>query len=206
MTSEWLQQSVQWMQAIQAVGWLGWLFAAACLVFIPGSVLTLGAGAIYGFWLGIFLVLVGNGLSALCSLLITRYLLRDWAVKYFAKYPKMEALKTAVEEDGWKIVCLTHLSPIMPFSLINYALGLTSISVTEFLLATEVGSIPATIIYVYLGTLIGNLAKIAPEIHRHRPLEWLLQGLGLIVTIAVTIYIARASSVTLKKRLQSGGA
>ena len=194
------------METIQAAGWSGWLlfvvlFAASCLLFIPGSVLSLGAGAIYGFWIGLFLVLIGNGLGALLSFLITRYFFRDWAMRYFEKYPDMGALKTAVEKDSWRIVCLTHLSPIMPFSLINCMLGLTRVSIADFLLATEVGSIPATLIYVYLGTLIGSLAKIAPEIQQHRPLEWSLQGLGLIVTIAVTLYLARVASQALKKRL-----
>ena len=168
---------------------------------MPGSVLTLGAGVIYGFWGGIFLVLIGNGLGAFISLLITRYLLRNRAAKYFARSPKMRALQTAVEKEGWKIVCLTHLSPIMPFSLINYAYGLTNISAGEFLLATEIGSIPSTCIYVYLGRFLSNLANIGPEIRQHSQLEWLLQGLGLIATIGITIYISRLASQTLKKEL-----
>lgn len=206
MTSAWFDEMVRWMETIQSAGWIGWLlfiglYAVSCLLFVPGSVLTLGAGAVYGFWSGIFLVLVGNGAGALLSLLITRYLLRGWATKYFSRSPKMRALQTAVEEEGWKIVCLTHLSPVMPFSVINYAYGLTNISVGEFLLATELGSIPSTCIYVYVGTLLGNLAKIGPEIRHHDLLEWLFQGMGLIVTIAVTIYISRMASQTLKKQM-----
>lgn len=206
MASDWLNQMVRWMETIQAAGWMGWLlfiglYAASCVFFVPGSILTLGAGVVYGFWCGIFLVLVGNGVGALLSLLIMRYLLRDWAEKYFARTPKMRALQTAVEKEGWKIVCLTHLSPIMPFSLINCALGLTNISVGEFLLATEIGSIPSTCIYVYLGTFLGSLAKIGSEMRHHSLLEWLFQGTGLIVTIAVTIYISRLASQTLKKQI-----
>jgi uncharacterized membrane protein YdjX (TVP38/TMEM64 family) len=206
MTSGWLDQAVRWMEAIQAAGWIGWLlfiglYAGSCLLFVPGSVLTLGAGAIYGFWGGLLLVLAGNGLGAFISLLITRYLLRDWAAKYFTRSPKMRALQTAVEKEGWKIVCLTHLSPIMPFSLINYAYGLTNISVGEFLVATEVGSIPSACIYVYVGSFFGNLAKIGPEIRHHSLLEWVLQGLGLVATIAVTVYISRLASRTLKKQM-----
>jgi len=206
MTSDWLNQAVRWMEDTQAAGWIGWLlfvglYAGSCLVFVPGSVLTLGAGAVYGFWGGIILVLAGNGVGAFISLLITRYLLRGWAAKYFARSQKMRALQTAVEKEGWKIVCLTHLSPIMPFSLINYAYGLTNISAGEFLLATEIGSIPSTCIYVYVGRLLGNLAKIGPEIRQHSLLEWLLQGLGLIATIGVTIYISRLASRTLKKQM-----
>jgi uncharacterized membrane protein YdjX (TVP38/TMEM64 family) len=205
MLSAWLDHAVHWMADIQAAGWLGWLwfiglYAASCLVFLPGSILTLGGGAIYGFWIGVFLVLAGNGLGAVIGLLITRYLFRDWAKKFFARNPKMKALQTAVEKEGWKIVCLTHLSPVMPFSLINYAYGLTNISIIEFLLATEVGSIPSTCIYVYLGTFLGNLAKVRSELHHHTPLQWTLQGLGLVATIAVTIYISRLATQTMKHR------
>jgi len=209
MSASWLAHIVYWMETLQAAGWGGWLlficlYAGSSMFFLPGSLLTLGAGAIYGFWGGVFLVLVANGVGAFVSLLVTRYLLRDWAVKYFARYPKMRALQIAIEKEGWKIVCLTHLSPIMPFSVINYAYGLTNISIWEFLLATEVASFPATCIYVYVGTFLGNLAKLGSEVQLHRPLEWVLQGLGLIVTIVVTIYLARIATRALTKQLNPG--
>lgn len=194
------------MADIQSAGWIGWLpfiglYIGSCLLFVPGSVLSLGSGAIYGFWEGVVLVLVGNGICAFFSLLISRYLLKDWASKYFARSPKMRALQTAVEKEGWKIVCLTHLSPVMPFSVINYAYGVTNISVCEFLLATELGSVPSTCIYVYLGTLLGNLAKIGPEIRQHGALEWILQGVGLAATLGVTFYISRLAAKTLDKQM-----
>jgi uncharacterized membrane protein YdjX (TVP38/TMEM64 family) len=208
MSSDWLHEVVIWMGTIQHAGWLGWLlfiglYAAACLLFIPASFLTLGAGAVYGFWGGTFLVLAGNGLGSLLSLLITRYLLRDWAKKYFDRHPRLRAVEDAVQHDGWRIVCLTRLSPVMPYSLINYSLGLTQISAFKFIAATEIGSIPSTCVYVYLGTLIGNLTKIGPDIRHHRPLEWVFQGVGLLFTIGVTIYITRLASRSLKKRMQA---
>jgi len=202
-----LHHASVWMHDIRALGWCGWLFfigiyASSCLFFVPGSVLTFAAGAIYGFWKGLFLALVGNGAASLLCLLIARYILRDLAAKRFAKRPElMEALKAAVEKDGWRIVCLTHLSPIVPFSLINYAFGLTTIPVGEFLLATVLGTVPATCVYVYLGSLVGHLAAIGPEMRLHRPLEWFLQGLGLAATVAVTLYITRTARRALKKRL-----
>jgi uncharacterized membrane protein YdjX (TVP38/TMEM64 family) len=206
--SVWIHAIVHTMEAIQHTGWFGWLlfiglYAAACLLFIPGSILTLAAGAVYGFWEGTLLVLAGNGLGALLSLLITRYLLRDWAKKQFTKNPKMRAIEEAVAHDGWRIVLLTRLSPIMPYSLINYSLGLTRLSAAKFFLATVAGAIPSTCIYVYLGTLIGNLTKIGPDLRHHRPLEWIIQGVGLAFTIAVTIYVTQVASHSLKKRMKS---
>jgi uncharacterized membrane protein YdjX (TVP38/TMEM64 family) len=207
MGSAWLHEVVHWMEAIQAAGWLGWLlfiglYAAACLLFVPASILTLGAGAVYGFWGGTLLVLVGNGFGSLFSLLITRYLLRDWAKKYFARHDKLRAVEDAVQHDGWRIVCLARLSPVMPYSLINYSLGLTRISAVKFLLATEVGAIPSTCVYVYLGTLVGNLTKLGPDLRQHRPLEWIFQGVGLVLTVALTIYVTHVASQSLKKRIK----
>jgi uncharacterized membrane protein YdjX (TVP38/TMEM64 family) len=208
MGTAWLHEVVRGMQAVQSAGWVGWLifiavYAAACLLFIPGSILTLAAGAVYGFWAGTLLVLIGNGLGALSSLLITRYLLRDWAKKQFDKHPRLRAVEDAVGTDGWTIVCLTRLSPVMPFSLINYALGLTKISATKFFLATEAGAIPSTCVYVYFGTLIGSLAKIGPDLHAHRGLEWIVQGGGFLFTVGATVYVTWVASRALKKRIKS---
>jgi uncharacterized membrane protein YdjX (TVP38/TMEM64 family) len=207
MNGSWVHDVVHWMQSIQAAGMMGWflfivLYALACLLFIPGSILTVSAGAIYGFWGGTLLVLLGNGLGSILCVLVTRYLLRERAQKFFDRNEKMKAMEEAVQKDGWKIVCLTRLSPVMPFSLINYALGLTKISLAKFFLATEAGAIPSTCIYVYLGTLIGNLTKIGPDLRQHRPLQWTIQGVGLVLTIAVTVYVTKVASRSVKRRLE----
>ena len=196
------------MRFIQEAGPFGWglfigLYALCCLLFIPGSVLTVGAGAVYGFWGGTALVLVGNGLGSVLSLLATRFLLRDWVARRIAKHPKLKAVEKAVAHDDLKLVFFTRLSPIMPFSLINYSLGLTNISAWRFLLATELGAVPATCIYVYVGSLMGNLARIGPELKQHRPIEWVFQGVGLFLVIAVTVYITHLVNQALKKRLGS---
>jgi uncharacterized membrane protein YdjX (TVP38/TMEM64 family) len=195
------------MHVIQSAGALGWamfigLYALCCLLFIPGSILTVSAGAVYGFWLGSFLVLVGNGLGSVLSLLITRTFLREWLAKKIAKHPKLKALEKAVAADDLRLVFLTRLSPIMPFSLINYSLGLTKISAWRFLLATEMGAIPATFVYVYIGTLIGSLAQIGPDLKQHRPIEWIFQGVGLVVTVAVTIYVTRLATRAVNARME----
>jgi uncharacterized membrane protein YdjX (TVP38/TMEM64 family) len=195
-----------WMQVIQGSGWEGYLmfiglFALCCVVFFPASFLTFAAGAVYGFWLGTLLVLVGNGLGSLFCLLLTRYLFRSWAEGHLRKWKKISRVVDAVQHDGWKIVFLTRLSPMMPFSLINYALGLTKLSAWRFLLATEVGSIPAIAVYVYLGKLMGNLAKVRTDMRASSPLHWAIQGTGLLVTLVVTIYITHLASKSLKKRM-----
>jgi len=197
------------MRVIQEAGPLGWflfigLYALCCLLFIPGSILTLAAGAVYGFWGGSALVLAGNGLGSILSLLVTRYFLRDWMARRIAGNSRLKALEKAIAHHDWKLVLLTRLSPIMPFSLINYSLGLTKISAWRFLLATEVGAIPATFVYVYIGTLTGNLARIAPDLKQHRSMEWTFQGVGLLLAIGVTIYVTRLATRALNQRLEPG--
>ena len=202
----WLHHVIDAMRFIHDSGPWGWamfigLYALCCLLFIPGSLLTIAGGAVYGFFGGALLVLTGNGLGSVLCLLITRFFLRDWVARKIAASSRMRALEKAVKHHDWKLVFLTRLSPVMPFSLINYSLGVTSISTWRFLLATELGAVPATLVYVYIGTLIGNLARLGPEIRQHRPLEYVVQGAGLIVAIAVTLYVARLASRALKTHL-----
>jgi uncharacterized membrane protein YdjX (TVP38/TMEM64 family) len=194
------------MQSIQQAGWVGYflfigLYAFACVAFIPGSVLTIGAGAIYGWWGGLALVLAGNGLGSVLCLLITRYLLRDWVTARVRRSPKAMAIEKAVEDEGWKIVLLTRMSPIMPFSLINYSLGITRISALHFLIATEVGAIPSTCLYVYIGHLIGNIHWIRADLHGHESLRWLAYLAGLLVTVGATIYVGVLASRSLKRHM-----
>ncbi len=134
MAHAWLHQILDWMRFIQAAGTPGWilfvgLYALCRLLFIPGSLLSIAAGAIYGFWGGSLLVLAGNGVGSLLNLLIARYFLHDWIGGWVKRHPQVKALENAVTRDDIRLVFLTRLSPVMPFSLINYSLGLTNISV-----------------------------------------------------------------------------
>jgi len=197
------------MHLLQDAGLLGWLlfvlvYAACCVLFIPASILAICAGAIYGFWMGILLVLAGNGLGSVLSLLVTRYLFRERVADWIARRPRLKAIKCAVTRDDWKLVFLTRLSPFLPFTLINYALGLTNISALRFFLATEMGAIPAICLYVYLGTLMGKLAAIGPELRHPRPGQWIYEVVALLVTIAVTYYVTRLAQRALDHHLKHG--
>jgi uncharacterized membrane protein YdjX (TVP38/TMEM64 family) len=202
-----LHYIVDGMKFIQDCGPWGWvlfvlLYALCCLTFVPGSILTIAGGAVYGFWGGTVLVLTGNGLGSVLCLLTTRYLLRDWMKRRLAGNRKVHAIEEAVKNHDWKLVFLTRLSPVMPYSLINYSLGLTNISPWRFLVATELGATPAALVYVYIGTLVGNLARLGPDLRQHRPLEYIIQGVGLVVAIVVTIYVARLATRALKPHLR----
>jgi len=155
---ELLRQSLDW---IQNLGWIGvGLFAViyilACVLLVPGAILTLGAGAIYGVIRGSVLVSLASTAGATAAFLVGRYLARDWVARKIEANPKFSAVDEAVGQEGWKIVGLTRLSPVFPFNLLNYFYGLTRVSLRHYVLASWIGMMPGTVMYVYLGSLAGK--------------------------------------------------
>jgi uncharacterized membrane protein YdjX (TVP38/TMEM64 family) len=171
------------------------LYIVAAVLFVPGSALTLGAGALFGVGLGSVLVSVGATLGATAAFLVGRYLARDWVAKKIEGNAAFAAIDRAVASEGWKIVGLTRLSPAFPFTLLNYAFGLTRVSLRDYVLASWIGMMPGTVMYVYLG----SLARAAGERHR-TPAEWALYGVGLLATIVVTVFVTRLARAALAKR------
>lgn len=192
-----MDQGMLW---IAASGWIGWiwfiiLYALSCVLFLPGSVLSFGAGAVYGFWGGTVLVSIGSVAGALANFLTTRYLLRGWMARKFAASRKFHALDHAATSDGWKLVILTRLSPILPHSLVSCAFGLSRISFWRFTLASWIGFFPISAAYAYGGAVIGRAAK--GGIHQG-PWAWLAYTVELGLTILVTIWITRIAHQALK--------
>lgn len=171
------------------------LYIVAAVLLVPGSALTLGAGALFGVGLGSVLVSAGATLGATAAFLVGRYLARDWVAKKIEGNAAFAALDRAVAADGWKIVGLTRLSPAFPFTLLNYAFGLTRVSLRDYLLASWIGMMPGTVMYVYLG----SLARAAGDRSR-TPAEWALYGVGLAATIVVTVFVTRLARAALAKR------
>ena len=171
------------------------LYIVAAVLFVPGSALTLGAGALFGVGLGSVLVSAGATLGATAAFLVGRYLARDWVAKKIEGNAAFAALDRAVAADGWKIVGLTRLSPAFPFTLLNYAFGFTRVSLRDYVLASWIGMMPGTMMYVYLG----SLARAAGERSR-TPDEWALYGVGLAATIVVTVFVTRLARAALAKR------
>lgn len=117
------------------------------------------------------------------------------------KYPHFQAIDRAVSQAGFKIVFLTRLSPIFPFNLLNYAFGVTQVSLKDYIYGS-VGMIPGTLLYVYIGTLADDLTKINTTNLPSNPIvqigQLLLQGVGLIAAIATTVYISKISRQALQ--------
>jgi uncharacterized membrane protein YdjX (TVP38/TMEM64 family) len=179
------------------------LYIMACILLLPGSILTLGAGVVFGVVNGSIAVSIGATLGATCAFLVGRYLARDWVAKRIAGNDKFKAVDEAVAKEGWKIVLLTRLSPVFPFNLLNYAFGLTQVSVRHYFFASWLGMIPGTIMYVYIGSLAGDLASLAAGGRTKTLGEWILYGVGLLATILVTVFVTRLAKKALSMRMSS---
>ena len=185
--------------AFGAAGCAGFvlIYAVACVTFLPVSILTLSAGAAFGLWRGFLLVWMGAVLGACLSFLIGRHWLRGWVGRRMTGVPSFAAIDAAVSQQGWRVVLLTRLSPLLPFGLLNYAYGLTKIGFGEYALATALGIIPGTLLFVYLGAVAGETAGARGR--SRSPLEWGFFIGGLAATLAAAWLIGRAARKALAK-------
>lgn len=177
------------------------IYIVATVLFIPGSLLTLGSGVLFGVVGGSVCVSIGSVLGATCAFLTGRYLTRDWVSKQIESNQKFKAIDSAVASEGWKIVLLTRLSPIFPFNLLNYAFGVTQVSLKDYFLASWIGMIPGTVMYVYIGSLAGSLAALGSQGRSRTAAEWTLYGIGLLATIALTVYATRFAKKALEEKI-----
>lgn len=197
------------LQSIQDLGALGallfiLLYVVATVAFLPGSIVTLGAGVVFGVVFGSIYVFIGAVLGSTLAFLIGRYLARDWVAKKIAGNPKFAAIDDAVGREGLKIVLLTRLSPIFPFNLLNYAYGITNVSLKDYVIGS-VGMIPGTIMYVYIGSLAGSLASIGTGAATSDPqaatVQRIIQVIGFVATVAVTLYVTRLARQALAEEV-----
>lgn len=179
------------------------VYVLATVFFLPGALLTLGAGALFGLVRGTLYVSLSSTAGATAAFLIGRYLAKDWVSQKINGDPKFKAVSAAVAREGWKIVGLTRLSPVFPFNLLNYAFGVTGVSLRDYILASWIGMLPGTIMYVYLGSLAGDLAGLDSGGQVRTPAQWALYGAGLIAAVAVSLYVARIARAALEEETQA---
>jgi len=174
----------------------GLVYIAAVLLFVPGSVLTLAAGLVFGLGWGTVVVSVASTTAAAVAFLIARYLARGRVEALARGHEKFAAMDRAIREKGWKVVVLLRLSPVVPFSLSNYLYGLTAVDFWPYVLASWLAMLPATVLYVYLGTA-GRAAAAGGG--TRSPWEWALLAAGLVATVVVTVVLTRAARRELEK-------
>lgn len=198
---EFLTSALAWTAAAGPLGQAAFvgLYVLACVAFLPGSVLTLGAGAAFGLWKGFLLVSIGSTVGACAAFLVGRYLLRDWVSRKLEKVPAFAAVAGAVGQEGWKVVLLTRLSPVLPFNLLNYAYGLTTVGLAEYALASWIGMIPGTFLYVYLGAAAGEAARGGSR--ARTPAEWALYAGGLAATAVAAWLVGRTAKRALSAKV-----
>jgi uncharacterized membrane protein YdjX (TVP38/TMEM64 family) len=192
---ELLRSALEWVNGLGAIGAIAFiaLYIAATVAFFPGSILTLGAGVLFGVVLGSLYVFLGATLGATAAFLVGRYLARGWVSKKIEGNTKFHAIDEAVGREGFKIVLLTRLSPVFPFNLLNYAYGVTGVSLKDYVLAS-IGMIPGTLMYVYIGSLAGSIATIGTGTQPTNPsIQWAIRIIGFIATVAVTVYVTRVA-------------
>ena len=200
---ELLRNALEWVDSLGAVGAIAFMliYIVATVAFLPGSILTLGAGVVFGVVLGSIYVFISATIGATLAFLVGRYFARGWISKKIAGNDKFAAIDRAVGEEGLKIVLLTRLSPVFPFNLLNYGLGVTGVALKDYVVAS-VGMIPGTIMYVYLGSLAGNIATIgAAEQPTNPTITWAIRIIGFIATVAVTLYVTKVARKALDESI-----
>ena len=194
--SAWVDGLGLWGPVVFVLG-----YAVATVAFIPGSLLTLAGGAIFGLGEGTALVFVGASLGATGAFLASRYMVRGAIERRVAAEPRFAAIDRAVGREGFKIVLLLRLTPVVPFVLLNYALGLTRVRLSHYVSAF-IGMLPATLLYVYYGKVFGDLAEIAAGVEVEQGWgTWVMTGIGLAATIAVLVIVTRIARRALREEV-----
>jgi len=202
----WMVDFIQWAKGMGPTGGVVYalFYIAGTALFFPGLPLTLGAGFLYGAVIGTLVVSPASVAGASLAFLIARYFARDWVTRRLKKYPQAAAIDRAIEKNGFKAVVLLRLQPVLPFNILNYALGLTSIRLRDYMLASWIGMFPATVLYVYLGSVMNDISDLL----RGRPNSgmagrFLLWG-GLAAIVILVWWLGRVAKKALRDEMGTG--
>jgi uncharacterized membrane protein YdjX (TVP38/TMEM64 family) len=190
---EWLQGAGPWGALL-----CGLAYIPAAVLFVPASVLTLGAGFVFGVAKGTVIVSLGSTAGAAAAFIVARTAGHDWVVGRMARYPALDAIGRAVESEAFKVVLLTRLSPLFPFNLLNYAFGLSSVPFKTYVLASWIGMLPGTLMYIYLGSAAQSVAALLSGQLRRTPGQQAMFAAGLVATVAVTTIVTRKARRVLR--------
>jgi len=188
-------QFARWVDGLGVWGPLVFIvgYALAAVAFVPGSLLTLAAGAIFGLTRGVVYVFIAATLGSAAAFLVSRYLARAAVERRLARNPRFAAIDRAVGAQGRKIVFLLRLSPVFPFNLLNYGLGLTQVRFADYMVAA-IGMLPGTLLYVYYGKLVGDVAALAGGAAPEKGAGYYaVLVVGLVATVVVTTLVTRVA-------------
>ncbi len=203
---EWVTGLLAWVDENRTVSWAVFIvvYIVATVFLVPGSLLTLGAGFVFGLPIAFAMVSFASVVGASCAFLVGRFFVRGWVESKLETMPRFEALDRAIGEKGWLIVLLTRLSPIFPFNLLNYALGITQVRFAHYVLASWIGMVPGTVLYVYFGSVAQNIAELfSGDLPESAASVWLFYG-GLAATLVLTVVVTRFATRALNAQLEQG--
>ncbi len=200
---QWLRNFNDWVGQMGVVGIFIFIivYAVATVLLAPGSVLTIGAGFAFGLWKGFVAVSAGSTLGAALAFLVARFIARDKIEAIAQRNEKFRRIDNAIGKQGAKLILLLRLSPVIPFNLSNYFYGLTGVRFWPYVLASWIGMMPGTFLYVYIGTAGKAAASAAAggEAMKHGWQYWTFMSVGLVATIIVTIWVTKIARNALRK-------
>ena len=173
------------------------VYAVATVLLAPGSILTIGAGFAFGLWKGFLAVSAGATLGASLAFLVARFIARDKIETIAQRNEKFRKLDSAIGQQGARLIFLLRLSPVIPFNLSNYFYGLTAVKFWPYVLASWIGMMPGTFLYVYIG--IAGKATAGGEAVKHGWQYWTFFGVGFAATIVVTIWVTKIARNALRE-------
>ncbi len=199
----WLRNFNNWVGQMGVAGIFVFIivYAVATVLLAPGSVLTIGAGFAFGLWKGFLAVSAGSTLGAALAFLVARFIARDKVEAIARRNEKFREIDNAIGKQGAKLIFLLRLSPVIPFNLSNYFYGLTAVKFWPYVLASWIGMIPGTFLYVYIGTAskLAVSAAAGGEAVKHGWQYWTLISFGLAATVVVTIWVTKIARDALRK-------
>ena len=183
--------------------WRGWIaceliqIVVALCGILPASATAMGIGAAYGIMDGFLLAAPATMIGALISFVLSRTFLRGLIHRFVCKRTRLDRLDQVLSAEGWKIACLFRLSPIMPFSITSYALGMSSLSIKAYTIGT-LASLPALLGYITMGALTArSLTSVTGE-----SISWVHAGiliLGVVGTFALIWHLTRVITKVLSR-------
>ncbi len=202
---DYILSGLAWTQRLGAWGpvFVSVFYILACVLMVPGLIITIAAGFLFGLLWGTIVVSIASTIGACVAFLIGRTLARRWIEQRVRNQPKFAAIDSAVGKEGFKIVLLTRLSPIFPFNLLNYAYGLTKVKFWSYAGASWLGMIPGTVMFVYIGSAIAEAGKSLADVESGTGQgnlgKTILFWGGLLIAVFVAVFVTRISRKALRE-------
>lgn len=184
----------RWVHGLGAWGPIAFIvtYTVVEIFLIPASVLTLAAGALFGFVAGSAYTFIGAMLGSLTAFFMGRYVVRPLVTRRLQGDKRFALIDSTATQGGIKLVALLRLSPVLPYTVLNYALGVTRISARDYVIGTTF-ILPGTLVYTYYGTVVANLTGLTSEVHRGVAFYGLMAA-GVVATVAVIVVITRLAN------------